>query len=66
MAQLLPIGVGRQRKAAGRRQASLRQPGKIRRFRADPFRFGGERVIKVKDEGCHHNCLALLRRHGRA
>ncbi len=53
MAQLLAIGVRRQRKAAGCRQAGLRQPRKICRFRADPFGIGGKRVVQLKNESGH-------------
>ena len=51
--QLLTIGVRRQRKAAGRRQSGLRQACKIRRFRADPFRIGGKRIVKLQNESGH-------------
>jgi hypothetical protein len=43
MAQLMPIRIRRQRKAAGCRQACLHQAGEIRRFRADPFGVGQRR-----------------------
>ena len=55
MVQLMPIGIGRKRKTARRRQADLHQPGEICRFRPDPFRIGSRRIVQVKNEGCHRD-----------
>ena len=49
----MAIGVGREREAARRRQAGLRQRREIGRLRPDPFGIGGGGVGEREDETVH-------------